>query len=1046
MATTIKIKRGLKNDLPLLEIGELAYCTDTNELFIGKFVSEGVTENILINEDLDEYITNASFNTTNGELTLTKSDNSTVIVDLDGRYLKTYVDTNDYVDQASFSNGTLTLTRTDDGEVAISLDGRYLQVDENGLVPADKLPSYVDDVLEGYYNAAGDSLFYEDAGFTTPLYEAPNEGEQGKIYVDLASNASYRWTGSAYVEISSPLDFATEAEAIAGTNDTKAMSPLRTKQAITDFHPGQNQVSDADNSLNDNYIKSLTFDDYGHVTGVTSAEVSAGITVSSTQPSNAQIDDFWLDSTDNTLYVYGSAFPDDYSIALETPTQEDSAYFGASVSVNSNYILIGSPGTGTAGGTAYLYNLQGNLIHTFNNPNPSGSTDFDYFGQYTSINGTKAFVTAYGEGTPSSGTEGGYVYAFDLITGNLLYSIPDPDDAFNRFAYGIDSNDDYFVAGAYGTSKAWLFDESDGSVVHTFTNPNSNTTDTDDSFGQGVAINDNYITISAPKEDSSTVADAGVIYVYDTSTRNLVRTIQNPENSNDNFGIALDLYANKLLVGAYDFDDDNANSGIAYLFDLTDGSLIHTFNNPNAFGTTASDRFGYRLSINENYSFITAGFEDDDLGTTAAKVYVFDNNTGSLVKTFDNPNLYGSDTANERFGWGISSSNSTLVIGAENEDSTTNTTVGVAYVYSFEGFQEVTANGKKITASTTITEKTFNSIKFTITNNFAQTVYVEWSLSDGSQKGVLTLLSNETSQEIQLTSLTAETEYTIVTKFFAQDAVSNTLIFTEETLVEPFKLGTVSYSSTENFFHYYLNFITFNNDGTKLYTGDWFDDSGIYEYELSTPYDIQTKSLQRIYNLNVNVGQRRPFDMSFNNDGTKMFVIGSDPHRIDEFSLSTPYTVTTATLTSQETFSASSNGIEDPSSVTFNNDGTKLFVLDHRNDNIKTFTLSTGFDLSTIDPNFITSPSIGGGMEFPHMLKFNQDGSKMFISGNDDKGDLVEYNLTNNFDVSSFSRVKNVALPNLFIVANAVAFSADGSIILAADEREEKILSYTNVI
>lgn len=232
MATTIKIKRGLKNDLPLLEIGELAYCTDTNELFIGKFVSEGVTENILINEDLDEYITNASFNTTNGELTLTKSDNSTVIVDLDGRYLTSYVDTNDYVDQASFSNGTLTLTRTDDGEVAISLDGRYLQVDENGLVPADKLPSYVDDVLEGYYNAAGDSLFYEDAGFTTPLYEAPNEGEQGKIYVDLASNASYRWTGSAYVDISNSLDFATEAEAIAGTNETKAMSPLRTTQAI----------------------------------------------------------------------------------------------------------------------------------------------------------------------------------------------------------------------------------------------------------------------------------------------------------------------------------------------------------------------------------------------------------------------------------------------------------------------------------------------------------------------------------------------------------------------------------------------------------------------------------------------------------------------------------------------------------------------------------------------------------------------------------------------------------------------------------------------
>jgi hypothetical protein len=43
MANLIKIKRGLKEDLPTLEIGELGFCTDTDELFIGKG-----NENILI--------------------------------------------------------------------------------------------------------------------------------------------------------------------------------------------------------------------------------------------------------------------------------------------------------------------------------------------------------------------------------------------------------------------------------------------------------------------------------------------------------------------------------------------------------------------------------------------------------------------------------------------------------------------------------------------------------------------------------------------------------------------------------------------------------------------------------------------------------------------------------------------------------------------------------------------------------------------------------------------------------------------------------------
>ena len=46
MSNIIKIKRGLKANLPTLEVGEMGYCTDTNELFIGT-----ANGNELINED-----------------------------------------------------------------------------------------------------------------------------------------------------------------------------------------------------------------------------------------------------------------------------------------------------------------------------------------------------------------------------------------------------------------------------------------------------------------------------------------------------------------------------------------------------------------------------------------------------------------------------------------------------------------------------------------------------------------------------------------------------------------------------------------------------------------------------------------------------------------------------------------------------------------------------------------------------------------------------------------------------------------------------------
>lgn len=58
----------------------------------------------------------------------------------------------------------------------------------DGKVPSSQLPSYVDDVLE----------YADKASF-------PSAGETGKIYVAKDTNIVYRWSGSAYVEISSSL-------------------------------------------------------------------------------------------------------------------------------------------------------------------------------------------------------------------------------------------------------------------------------------------------------------------------------------------------------------------------------------------------------------------------------------------------------------------------------------------------------------------------------------------------------------------------------------------------------------------------------------------------------------------------------------------------------------------------------------------------------------------------------------------------------------------------------------------------------------------------
>jgi hypothetical protein len=62
----------------------------------------------------------------------------------------------------------------------------YAGLDSSGKISTSQLPSYVDDVLE-----------------YTNLASFPATGETGKIYIDLATNKTYRWSGSVYVFITS---------------------------------------------------------------------------------------------------------------------------------------------------------------------------------------------------------------------------------------------------------------------------------------------------------------------------------------------------------------------------------------------------------------------------------------------------------------------------------------------------------------------------------------------------------------------------------------------------------------------------------------------------------------------------------------------------------------------------------------------------------------------------------------------------------------------------------------------------------------------------
>lgn len=88
-----------------------------------------------------------------------------------------------------------TYTASEVGAIPTSAKGAasgVASLDSSGKVPSSQLPSYVDDVLE--YDTK--SAF-------------PTTGEAGKIYVDKATNLTWRWGGSAYTQIKGDLVIGT---------------------------------------------------------------------------------------------------------------------------------------------------------------------------------------------------------------------------------------------------------------------------------------------------------------------------------------------------------------------------------------------------------------------------------------------------------------------------------------------------------------------------------------------------------------------------------------------------------------------------------------------------------------------------------------------------------------------------------------------------------------------------------------------------------------------------------------------------------------------
>jgi hypothetical protein len=200
----------------------------------------------------------------------------------------------------------------------------------------------------------------------------------------------------------------------------------------------------------------------------------------------------------------------------------------------------------------------------------------------------------------------------------------------------------------------------------------------DDLFGKAVAVGSNRIVVGAYQDDDNGT-DSGSAYIFDLNGNQLAKIKASDGAASDFFGKAVAVGCGRICVGAY-LDNDTANdSGSVYLFDL-DGTQLKKIK-PASSTVNTSDYFGFSVAIGSNR--IVIGEYNDDPGSVlnAGSAYIYDIN-GILIKK-----ITASDPeAGDLFGVAVAAGSGRIVVGANGDDDNGSLS-GSAYIFDLNGSQ-----------------------------------------------------------------------------------------------------------------------------------------------------------------------------------------------------------------------------------------------------------------------------------------------------------------------------------------------------------------------
>jgi hypothetical protein len=348
--------------------------------------------------------------------------------------------------------------------------------------------------------------------------------------------------------------------------------------------------------------------------------------------------------------------------------------FGTSVSISTDYAIVGSTYGNDSTGAAYVFRREGAIWVEEQRLVASDGAKGDRFGgllKTVSISGDYAIV-----GAPYSDTLKGSAYIFKRDGTDWIEQKLQTSDGAQGIGTSTSISDKYAVISALDNDSigsVYVF-RRDGIDWIEEQKLQASNDSSHASFGAAVSISGDYIIVGAPDFKGS----AYIFKREETGWLEEQKLTASGEDTLFNwFGISVSISGTQAVVGSFGSLVNGIHSGAAYIFSLhgncwTEDQKLF----PSDY--TSNDWFGLSVSISNGYTIIGSHYNDDN-GSASGSAYIFRQQTTNWV---EEQKLTASDAdTGDTFGVSVSISGDYVIVGAHgNDDNGENS--GSAYIYT----------------------------------------------------------------------------------------------------------------------------------------------------------------------------------------------------------------------------------------------------------------------------------------------------------------------------------------------------------------------------